>query len=107
LLTGSASSPRGARWGGMMRRRTLLGTAAAAVGLAMSDAAGAQAAPACGSGSATRYLGVFREEAPTAIAANVESRYGVTPAGVMWFDSWASGLAFPVSEAKALWRHGI
>ncbi|MEU7907434.1 glycosyl hydrolase [Actinoplanes sp. NPDC049118] len=94
-----------------MRRRTLLGTAAAAVALTMSDAAGAQAAPAgvaAGKGaSPTRYLGMFREEDPTAIAANVECLYGVTPASVMWFDSWASGRAFPVNEARALWRRGI
>jgi hypothetical protein len=94
-----------------MRRRTLLGTAASAVAVVMSDAAGAQAASAgaaaCKDGSPTRYLGAFRGEAPTAIATDVEHLYGVTPASVMWFDSFASGLAFPVSEAKALWRRGI
>jgi len=96
-----------------MRRRTLLGTAAAAATLAISDAgrAGAHvpsvATGAGGGASPTRYLGVFREGDPTAVASAVESLYDVTPASVMWFDSWASGLAFPVNEANALWRRGI
>lgn len=94
-----------------MRRRTLLGTAAATVALTISDAAGAQAAPArtaaCADASPTRYLGVFRDGDPTAIATDVEDLYGVTPASVMWFDSWATGLPFPVAQAKALWRRGI
>jgi hypothetical protein len=96
-----------------MRRRTLLGATAAAVTLAMSDANAADAhaaSAAAGVGrdaSRTRYLGVFREEDPIGIAADVENLYHVTPASVMWFDSWASGLAFPVNEAKALWRRGI
>jgi hypothetical protein len=55
----------------------------------------------------TRFLGVFREEAPTTTAADVRSAYGVTPASVMWFDSWGSGQPFPVDQAKALWRQGI
>jgi hypothetical protein len=87
-----------------MRRRTLLGTAAAAVTLALSDAGAADAHPPT---APARYLGMFRDGDPTAIAAEVESLYDVIPAGVMWFDSWASGLAFPVDEAKALWRQGI
>jgi hypothetical protein len=94
-----------------MRRRSLLTAAAAAGAVVMSDAAGANAASAATTAgretSPTRFLGVFREEDPTAIAADVRSQYGVTPAGVMWFDSWASGRAFPVTEAKALWRRGI
>ena len=86
-----------------MRRRTLLGGATAAVALALSDAgaAGAQAP------SRTRYLGAFRDGDPATVAADVRSLYGVTPASVMWFDSWASGSAFPVREARALWRRGI
>jgi hypothetical protein len=83
-----------------MRRRALLGTAAAAA-LALADGTGAQAAPP------TRYLGMFREEDPTAIATSVKSLYGVLPASVMWFDSWASGRAFPVNEARMLWRRGV
>jgi hypothetical protein len=50
---------------------------------------------------------MFREEDPAAIPGDVKSLYGVTPASVMWFDSWASGQAFPVDAAKTLWRHGI
>ncbi|WP_213005970.1 glycoside hydrolase family 26 protein [Paractinoplanes toevensis] len=50
---------------------------------------------------------MFREGSPTTIATDVENLYDVTPASVMWFDSWASGLAFPVHEAKELWRHGV
>ena len=96
-----------------MRRRTLLGAATAAVTLALSDAgtAGAQAsAGATGAGrdaSRTRYLGMFRDGDLTAVAADVESLYDVIPASVMWFDSWATGLAFPVREATMLWRRGI
>jgi hypothetical protein len=86
-----------------MRRRTLLCTVAAAtVAPAISGTTAAAAAPA-----PTRYLGMFREEDPTVAAANVKHLYGVTPASVMWFDSWASGHPFPVEEARMLWRHGI
>jgi len=92
-----------------MRRRTLLGTAAA-VTLAISHAgtASAHAAARTGKGaSPTRYLGVFMEEDPASVPGDVTKQYGVTPASVMWFDSWASGKPFPVNEAKALWRRGI
>src|SRR4051812_5703515 len=57
--------------------------------------------------ASTKYLGVFREATPTAIASGTVSRYGVTPASVMWFDSWATGNAFNTSEARALWSQGI
>lgn len=87
-----------------MRRRTLLGTAAAAVTSALADAGRASAHPPT---SPTRYLGLFRDGSPTTIAADARSLYDVVPASVMWFDSWASGLAFPVDEARALWRRGI
>jgi hypothetical protein len=88
-----------------MRMRTLLCAAAAAVALVVS---GTGTAAAAGRDTPpTRYLGMFREEDPTTIAANVRSLYGVTPASVMWFDSWGSGRPFPVTEAKTLWRHGI
>ncbi|GAB2627695.1 hypothetical protein Aab01nite_81320 [Paractinoplanes abujensis] len=89
-----------------MRRRSLLTVAAAAGALVVSEAAGASAAPVRGP-VATRYLGVFQEKDPTATAADVSRQYGVTPASVMWFDSWASGRAFPVTEARQLWRRGI
>jgi hypothetical protein len=89
-----------------MRRRSLLTAAAAAGALVVSDAAGASATPGRGA-AAARYLGVFQEKDPTATAADVKPRYGVVPASVMWFDSWATGRAFPVAEARQLWRHGI
>ncbi|GGN11358.1 hypothetical protein FHR83_003434 [Actinoplanes campanulatus] len=90
-----------------MRRRALLGTAAAAVALATSDAAGPAAAAARKDRVPIRYLGMFRQEDPAAIAASVKNLYGATPASVMWFDSWASGRAFPLDEARMLWRRGI
>lgn len=55
----------------------------------------------------TKYFGVFREMTPSEIASAASSDFGVTPASVMWFDSWASKNAFPVSAAKALWSQGI
>ncbi|BCY09915.1 hypothetical protein L3i22_050030 [Actinoplanes sp. L3-i22] len=54
-----------------------------------------------------RHLGMFRDGDPTAIAAETGRLYGVTPSSVMWFDSWASGQAFPVEQARLLWRRGI
>ncbi|UQU66901.1 hypothetical protein COUCH_11780 [Couchioplanes caeruleus] len=89
-----------------MRRRTLLGAAVTAGALVATPSA-AVAATTGRSGSSTRYLGVFRDGDPATIAADVRSQYGVTPASVMWFDSWASGRPFPVDEARLLWRHGI
>jgi hypothetical protein len=89
-----------------MRRRTLLSTAATTVALVVSEAEAASANAASGS-SPTRYLGIFREQDPTAIAEDAARLYGATPASVMWFDSWTSGRAFPVAEAKQLWRRGI
>ena len=86
-----------------MRRRMVLGSAlagAAAVAGVASPAAAQQAV-------ATRYLGMFRETEPTAIAAEVELLYNVTPASVMWFDAWGTGLPFPVAAARALWEEGI
>lgn len=63
--------------------------------------------PALAADSSTKYLGIFREATPTAIASGTVSRYGVAPASVMWFDSWGTGKAFNVAEAKALWGQGI
>ncbi|GAA2848397.1 hypothetical protein Acy02nite_02010 [Actinoplanes cyaneus] len=85
-----------------MRRRTLLGTAATAAALVVSGTDAANAGR-----RTTRYLGVFREGDPTATAGDVRELYGVTPASVMWFDSWATGRAFPVNQARMLWRRGI
>jgi hypothetical protein len=88
-----------------MRRRTLLCTvAAAAVAPAISGATASAAAAAV---APTRYLGMFREGDPATTAADVKSLYGVTPASVMWFDSWASGRPFPVDQARTLWRCGV
>jgi hypothetical protein len=86
-----------------MRMRTLLCAAVTAVALVMSGGAAA----AAGRPAPTRYLGMFRDGDPTSTATDVRKLYGVTPASVMWFDSWASGRPFPVDEARTLWRHGI
>lgn len=57
--------------------------------------------------AATKYLGVFRQTSPSEIPSGTVSRYGVTPASVQWFDSWATGSAFNAAEAKALWNQGV
>src|SRR3954468_20584103 len=57
--------------------------------------------------TSTKYLGVFRETSPTEVPAGTVSRYGVTPASVLWFDSWATGRAFDTAAAKSLWNQGI
>lgn len=96
-----------------MRRRTLLCTTATTLALVVSGVGVASAqvqSVAAGTGrdtSPTRYLGMFREGDPTATATEVKDRYGVAPASVMWFDSWASGQPFPVNEARMLWQRGI
>jgi Cellulose binding domain/Glycosyl hydrolase family 26 len=77
--------------------------AAAAVVAALGPGSVSQASAA----GSTRYLGIFREATPTQIASATSSTYGVTPASVMWFNAWATGAAFPVAEAKALWSQGI
>ena len=88
-----------------MRLRRLLAVVTAAAALLLAPAGTAGAA---GAGThPERYLGLFRDEDPDAVPASARSRYDVTPASVMWFDSWASGQAFPVDAARALWRRGI
>jgi beta-mannanase len=57
--------------------------------------------------TSTKYFGVFRETTPTQIASGASASFGVTPASVMWFDAWATGNAFSVADAKALWSQGI
>ncbi|WP_055587814.1 cellulose binding domain-containing protein [Streptacidiphilus griseoplanus] len=57
--------------------------------------------------TSTKYLGIFRETSPTDVPSGTVSRYGVTPASVQWFDNWASGNAFGVANAQALWKQGI
>jgi Glycosyl hydrolase family 26 len=97
----------------IMRIRRLLFTATALIVAVIGSAGTAVAspapvaAPAVHSVPPTRFLGMFQDGDPVSIATNVESDYGVTPASVMWFDSWGSGQAFPVDAARTLWRHGI
>ncbi|HET9658415.1 MAG TPA: cellulose binding domain-containing protein [Kineosporiaceae bacterium] len=86
-------------------RRVL--AAVAALALLLGVRALSTSSPASAADATTKYFGVFREGAPTQTASAASSAYGVTPASVMWFDSWATGKAFPVSEAKALWSRGI
>jgi beta-mannanase len=57
--------------------------------------------------TATKYLGVFRQTSPSEIPSGTASRYGVTPASVLWFDSWATGNAFNAAEARTLWNQGV
>jgi hypothetical protein len=89
------------RW---TRSAAALAAAAAAIGL---GAALGGAAPATAANASTKYLTIFRETTPSAIASGTVSKYGVTPASVLWFDNWASGNAFNTSEAKAVWAMGI
>ncbi len=91
------------RWKGFRPVRTA--AAVVAAGLVI----GALSAPTSASAAttSTKYFTAFRETTPTAIASQETSQNGVTPASVMWFDSWATGNAFNVSEAKALWSQGI
>jgi len=57
--------------------------------------------------ASTKYLGVFRQTSPTDIGPGTVSRYGVTPASVQWFDSWATGNAFNTADARTLWNQGV
>src|SRR5689334_2483296 len=94
--------------GGLMRRWMGWGRGRRAALIAVTGLllGAATAVPALRSAwaadASTKYLGIFREATPTSIASGTVSRYGVTPASVMWFDSWATGNAFNVSEARAL-----
>ncbi|GAA0553808.1 hypothetical protein GCM10010172_40480 [Paractinoplanes ferrugineus] len=96
-----------------MRIRTLLSAAVTAVALVVAGAGVADAATGPGpagadrAGAPTRYLGMFRDGEPATVATEVKTLYDVTPASVMWFDSWASGKPFPVDQARTLWRQGI
>jgi hypothetical protein len=93
------------RWTVVSPRRLVAGLAV--VGLLMGVATLNVAARASAADASKKYFGVFREATPTQIASGASSSYGVTPASVMWFDAWATGNPFPVSEAKALWSKGI
>ncbi len=57
--------------------------------------------------ASTKYLGIFRQTSPTEIPSGTVSRYGVAPASVEWFDSWATGNAFDAADAKTLWSQGV
>jgi beta-mannanase len=92
-------SPHRARPG----KATAAGVACLLIAVSLTALAGGASAAT----SATKYFGVFREASPTAIASAETAQNGVKPASVMWFDSWATGNAFPVSEAKALWSQGV
>src|SRR5512135_2865230 len=90
-------------------REIALGAAAGltAIGLLVGASIVSSPLEASAATSPTRYLGVFRETNPTAIASSFKRDFSITPGSVMWFDSWGSGRPFPVSEAKALWKLGI
>lgn len=95
-----------------MKRRTRTGRfrTAAIVAVAGLTVGAALTIPASGAGAAdasTKYLGIFRETSPTQVAPGTVSRYGVTPATVQWFDSWATGNAFDTAAARTLWDQGI
>lgn len=84
-----------------------IATSCAAAGLLLTAALTIPASGAGAADASTKYLGIFREAAPTAIASGTVSRYGVAPASVQWFDSWATGRAFNTAEARTLWNQGI
>jgi hypothetical protein len=79
---------------------TAIGLLAGAVLVALAP--GASAADA-----STKYLGIFRQTSPAEIAPGTVSRYGATPASVLWFDSWATGNAFDAAGARTLWAQGL
>jgi hypothetical protein len=84
--------------------RKAIATGAAAL---FCVALGVVAPSAYAADSATKYLGIFRQTAPTGIPAETVSRYGVTPASALWFDSWATGDAFDAAGARTLWNDGV
>ena len=93
------------RWAefGRLRTATIFATA----GLLLCAALTVPIVGAAAADASTKYFGVFRETNPTAIASGTVSRYGITPASVMWFDSWATGSSFNAAEARALWSQRI
>jgi beta-mannanase len=95
-----------------MKRRIEFGrlrtaTIFSAAGLLLCAALTIPALGAAAADASTKYLGIFRQTSPTEIASGTVSRYGVTPASVLWFDSWATGNAFNAAEARALWNQGL
>jgi beta-mannanase len=88
---------------GRLRAAAVFAAASLLLGAALTiPTVGAAAADA-----STKYLGVFRQTSPTEIPSGTVSRYGVAPASVLWFDSWATGNAFNAAEARALWNQGV
>src|SRR5690242_1697291 len=87
--------------------RWRLTTALIAVAGLTTGAALIAPGPASAADASTKYLTIFREEAPTSVPADTMSRYGVTPASVLWFDAWGTGNAFNASAARTLWSQGI
>jgi beta-mannanase len=95
-----------------MKRRTKAGrlrtaTVFTAAGLMLCGALTILASNAGAADASTKYLGIFRETSPTQVPSGTVSRYGVTPASVQWFDSWATGNAFDAAAARTLWNQGI
>ena len=78
-----------------------------AAGLLLCAALTIPALGAAAADASTKYLGVFRQTSPTEIPSGTVSRYGVRPASVLWFDSWATGNAFNAAEARSLWNQGV
>lgn len=75
--------------------------------LTVPTAGTASAEASAGRADTTKYLGVFRQTSPAEIPSGTESRYGATPASVLWFDSWATGNAFDAAGARDLWEQGV
>jgi beta-mannanase len=90
-----------------MNGRLWKATVFSAAGILLATAITIPASTAGAADASTKYLGIFREASPIEIASGTVSRYGVTPASVQWFDSWATGNAFNVAAASALWNQGI
>ncbi|PSL52155.1 glycosyl hydrolase family 26 [Saccharothrix carnea] len=87
---------------GRFRTATALVAAGLVLGTGLAVAGGSAAAD-----PSTKYLGVFRETSPTEVPAGTVGSYGVAPASVQWFDSWATGRAFNATAARTLWDQGI
>jgi hypothetical protein len=93
--------------GRLRRRRLTLVAFCATTSLLLGAAVAVTASAAAAADASTKYLGIFRESAPMDTATGTTSRYGVTPASVQWFDSWATGNTFDSAAARALWSRGI
>ena len=83
---------------GFVRLRTA--SILTAAGLLLGAALTIPTVGAAAADASTKYLGVFRQTSPTEIPSGTVSRYGVTPASVQWFDSWATGNAFNAAAGQ-------